>query len=75
MGRALESLMLERGRLTYLKRLFKQSYAGFDAKTCTVKLDGKQLASLDTRFVQQFVERVGMFAWTGDARVGVEILG
>jgi hypothetical protein len=70
---ALESLVLERGRLTYLKRVFRQSYAGFDVDTCTVKLDGKQLASLDGRFVQQFIQRVGMFGWTEDKRVGVEV--
>ncbi len=71
---ALESLMLERGRLAYLKRLFKQSYVGFDADTCTVKLDHKQLAGLDGRFVQQFIQRVGMFGWMGDTRAGVELV-
>ncbi len=38
-----------------------------------VKLDGKQLASLDARFIQQLIERVGMFGWTGDERAGVEL--
>jgi hypothetical protein len=28
---------------------------------------------LDGRFIQQFVERVGMFGWVGDARAGVVI--
>ncbi len=70
---ALESLVLERGRLAYLKRLFRQSYVGFDAETCIIKLDGKQLADLGERFIQQFIERVGMFGWNGDERAGVEI--
>jgi hypothetical protein len=59
--------------LTYLKRLFWQSYVVFDTETCMVKLDGKQLASLDARFIQQLIERVGMFGWTGDERAGVEL--